>query len=110
MTLDDYQNQVDEWAKQFNPPYWPALEQMARLCEETGEVAREINHLHGTKKKKTSEDTKDLSDELTDVIFTVCCIANSHGINLDEAWNKMMNEKHYGRDNNRFERKEDKKQ
>lgn len=105
MSLRDIQNEVEEWASQFNPPYWPALEQMARLAEETGEVAREINHLHGTKKKKSSEQTKELSDELADVIFTVCCIANNHGINLDETWGKMMREKHYGRDNSRFEKK-----
>ncbi len=106
MGLDDCQKDVDKWANQFNPPYWPALEQMARLSEETGEVAREINHLHGTKKKKSSEEIKELSDELVDVIFTVCCIANSHNINLDEAWEKMMDKKHYGRDANRFEKKE----
>jgi NTP pyrophosphatase (non-canonical NTP hydrolase) len=108
--LDDIQKQVDEWVKQFNPPYWPALEQLARLTEETGEVARELNHLHGTKKKKSSEETKELSDELVDVIFTVICLANSHKINLDEAWKKMVDEKMNKRDVNRFEKKEDKKE
>ncbi|MBS3079362.1 nucleotide pyrophosphohydrolase [Candidatus Pacearchaeota archaeon] len=106
MGLDEYQKDVDEWANQFDPAYWPALEQLARLTEETGEVAREINHLHGTKKKKSSEETKELSDELVDVIFTICCIANNHKINLDEAWAEMMNKKMYGRDKNRFEKKE----
>ena len=106
MSLDEIQKQVNEWAKQFDPAYWPALEQMARLSEETGEVAREINHLHGIKKKKGSEETKELADELTDVIFTICCIANNHGISLDEAWKKMSEEKMYKRDVNRFEKKE----
>jgi NTP pyrophosphatase (non-canonical NTP hydrolase) len=106
MSLDNIQKEVYEWAKQFDPAYWPALEQMARLTEETGEVAREINHLHGTKRKKSSEQTRELADELSDVLFTICCIANSHGINLTDAWDKMMQEKHYGRDNQRFERKE----
>ena len=109
MTLEDNQKDVDEWAKQFNPPYWPALEQMARLSEETGEVAREINHLHGTKKKKSSEETKELGDELIDILFTICCIANNHNINLEEHWQKMK-EKKMTRDNNRFEKKEDKKE
>jgi len=107
MSLKENQKQVDDWAKQFNPPYWPALEQLARLTEETGEVAREINHLHGTKKKKSQEQTKELGQELADVIFTCFCIANSHNLDLEEEWNKMMNEKHYGRDNQRFERKQE---
>ena len=70
-----------------------------------GKMAHWICDEYGTKKKKSSEETKELSDELSDVIFTVCCIANSHGINLDDAWKKMMDEKHYGRDNQRYERK-----
>lgn len=79
---------------------------LARLTEEIGEVARELNHIHGTKKKKPSEDTKGLGQELSDVLFTVCCIANSHGLNLQEEWERMMKEKQYGRDNQRYERME----
>ncbi len=60
MSIKDNQKEVDDWVQQFNLPYWPALEQLARLTEETGEVAREINHLHGTKKKKPEERTQEL--------------------------------------------------
>ncbi|MFA6022592.1 MAG: MazG nucleotide pyrophosphohydrolase domain-containing protein [Candidatus Pacearchaeota archaeon] len=102
MTLDDIQKDVDNWTGQFTPQYWPVFEQFARLAEETGEVGRELNHLYGTKKKKSDEDKKDLGQELVDVIFTIACIANSQKIDLQEAWNKMMNEKHYGRDNQRY--------
>jgi NTP pyrophosphatase (non-canonical NTP hydrolase) len=69
------------------------------------EVAREINHLHRTKKKKLSEQSKGLEQELVDVIFTCCCIANNHNIDLELEWNRMMSEKHYVRDNQRYERK-----
>ncbi len=106
MSLKEIQKEVHEWTGQFTPQYWPALEMMARLTEETGEVAREINHMYGTKKKKPTEDTKSLGDELTDVMFTICCIANSHGIELQQTWEDNMKEKHYGRDNQRYERKE----
>ncbi|MEN9625878.1 MAG: hypothetical protein RL557_206 [archaeon] len=105
MSLEDIQKDVDAWTSQFTPQYWPPLEMQARLTEEIGEVARELNHLHGTKKKKAGEDTKDLGQELSDVIFTLCCIANSHKINLQEAWKTLMSEKQYGRDNKRFEKK-----
>lgn len=106
MTLYNIQKDVDDWADQFNPPYWPIHEQLARLVEETGEVAREINHLYGIKKKKSSEEKKQLEEELIDVLFTICCIANSENINLQAAWDRSMSEKHYGRDNQRFQRKE----
>ena len=48
MSFEDIQKQVYEWTGQFDPQYRPALEMMARLSEETGEVAREMNHLYGT--------------------------------------------------------------
>ena len=107
MSLVDYQKQVDDWVQQFETPYWPSLEKMARLTEETGELAREINHLYGTKKKKASEGEGDLAGELIDVIFTIICIANDENINLENAWQKMVNEKMKKRDINRFERKGD---
>jgi NTP pyrophosphatase (non-canonical NTP hydrolase) len=105
MSLTNYQKQVDDWVQQFTPPYWPPLEMMARLSEETGEVAREINHLYGTKKKKDSEGKVELADELIDVFFTIMCIANEENINLEQAWQRMVNEKMNKRDKDRFERK-----
>lgn len=106
MSLDDIQKGVDIWTDQFTPQYWPALEMLGRLTEETGEVARELNHMYGTKKKKSSEITKGLGQELSDVLFTVCCIANSHKISLQDEWNIMIQEKQYGRDKERFEKNE----
>lgn len=106
MSLKDIQKDVDDWTAQFTPQYWEPLAMMTRLAEETGEVAREMNHLHGPKKKKASEETKELHQELVDVIFTIVCIANSKGINLQEEWDRAMREKMYGRDANRFEKRE----
>jgi len=105
MSLIDYQKQVDDWVQQFEPPYWPALEKMARLTEETGELARELNHRYGTKKKKDTEDKKEVADELIDILFTIICIANDEKINLEKAWQSMVEEKMKKRDINRFERK-----
>ena len=105
MSLQKIQHDVEVWTGQFTPQYWPPYEILARLTEELGEVGREVNHLYGTKKKKATEATKSLSYELVDVIFTVVCMANSHGINLSEAWDLMMKKKLYGRDQQRFEKK-----
>jgi len=104
MGLEDIQKQVDEWVQEHKIGYWQPHEILARLTEEVGELAREINHLYGPKKKKENENTKELSDELGDIMFTVCCLANSKEINLDESFQRAMN-KCYERDNNRYEKK-----
>ena len=104
MSLKDIQKQVDEWAQQFKIPYWNPHEILARLTEETGELAREINHIYGPKKKKSTEELKDMENEIADIIFTLCCLANSKNINLDEAFKRVM-EKFYGRDKDRYEKK-----
>jgi NTP pyrophosphatase (non-canonical NTP hydrolase) len=56
---------------------------LARMVEELGEVAREVNHLYGNKKKKKDEPDGDLGQELVDMLFTAACIANSYNISID---------------------------
>ncbi|MEK6953220.1 MAG: hypothetical protein AABX29_09485 [Nanoarchaeota archaeon] len=46
-----------------------------------------------------------MGGEIADLIFTLCCLANREGIDLQAEWDKMMEKKLYGRDNERFERK-----
>ncbi len=104
MSLDKIQEDTDKWVQQFKRPYFNIEWMLARLIEEIGEVAREINHLYGPK-KRSDEAYHNLGSELADILFTVSCMANREGINLQEVWNKMMKEKHYGRDNNRYEKK-----
>lgn len=77
---------------------------LARLTEEVGELAREINHRFGTKPKKPEEPEGDLALELADILFIIICYANSLGINLEEAFNKVM-EKYRRRDSERWTRK-----
>jgi NTP pyrophosphatase (non-canonical NTP hydrolase) len=55
MTLDYIQREVDDWIKSQGHGYWPQLDKLAHLTEEVGEVAREMSHLYGAKKKKSSE-------------------------------------------------------
>ena len=104
MSLKQNQAEVDKWAGQFKVPYWQPHEILARLIEEVGELAREINALYGPKKKKPTEETKELADEMADVLFTIICLANSKGIDLDEGFKHVM-DKCYGRDNDRYEKK-----
>lgn len=104
MSLKVVQKEVDEWVNQYKIGYFKPLEIMARLTEEMGELARELNHRFGPKKKKTTEKKEELGDEIADVIFTLACLANSLNINLDKSFKKMM-KKLQVRDKDRYQKK-----
>jgi NTP pyrophosphatase (non-canonical NTP hydrolase) len=104
MPLKEAQKQVDDWISQYKEGYWSPFEILARLIEEVGELGREINHAYGHKKKKSTEDKKEMADEIGDVIFTLICLANSQKIDLDEAFQRVI-DKCYSRDDKRFEKK-----
>lgn len=98
------QKQVNEWTAQFEPQYFQPLEVIARLAEEVGELAREVNHRYGAKPKKSTEKRAEIEDEIADIIFTLCCLANPLGIDLDASWKRMM-QKYAKRDGKRYKRK-----
>ena len=102
MPLNKVQKEVHDWVSQYKISYWEPHEILARLTEETGELAREINHRFGPKKKKSTEETKEIADEMGDIIFTLCCLANKLDIKLQDGFNSAM-DKCYGRDKHRFE-------
>ena len=104
MTLAPLQKEVDEWISQFEEGYFPPLVMLARLTEETGELARAINHRFGRKKPKAGEGDEDIAEELADVAFVLLCFANSLGIDLDTAFAAAM-EKYRRRDAGRWTRK-----
>ncbi len=103
MPLKDIQKRVEDWVNQYKIGYFKPLEILARLTEETGELARELNHIYGPKKKKSTEDTEGLESEIGDILFTITCLANSQNINLDKAFDKIMN-KYDSRDKDRWEK------
>ena len=90
MPLRDYQTRVDRWISQFEEGYFHPLTNMARLTEEVGELAREVNHRFGQKTKKESEGEGDLAMEMADIVFVLICMANREGLDLDEAFERMM--------------------
>jgi NTP pyrophosphatase (non-canonical NTP hydrolase) len=45
--MREEQKKIDAWFKANNFDYWKPLEIIARLAEETGELAREVNHRFG---------------------------------------------------------------
>lgn len=104
MSLTEAQNRVDRWISQFEEGYFDPLTNMARLAEETGELAREVNHRFGRKTKKADEPEGDMAMEMADILFVIICMANREGIDLDEAFDRMMR-KVETRDEKRWTRK-----
>lgn len=104
LTLREAQERVDAWISQFEEGYWPPLSNLARLIEEVGELAREMNHRFGHKPKKPEEPDQDLAIELADILFVLLVIANEQGIDLDHALGEVL-EKYRLRDSQRWTRK-----
>lgn len=87
-SLYSMQQEVDEYIQQFKVGYFSPLAQMARLTEEVGELAREVNHTYGEKKQKASEPVNSVAEELGDVLFVTMIMANSLNIDLTEVLKK----------------------
>ena len=100
LTINDAQQKVDEWIRTTGVRYFSELTNMAILTEEVGEVARLMSRLYGDQSFKDNEKSKELSDELADVLWVLICIANQTGVNLEEALEKNF-EKKTARDSNR---------
>ena len=90
MEIKTLQNQVDEWIKTIGVRYFNELTNMAILTEETGEVARIIARRYGEQSEKESDKSKDLGEELADVLFVTLCLANQTGVDLQAAFDKKM--------------------
>jgi len=105
MSLKDKQKQVDDWVKQFEKPYFSPLSILAQLSEEVGELARTLNNNYGDRVKKSQEPNSEIKEEICDILFALICLANSHNIDLDEAWDSKIGER-CKRDNERYEKKE----
>ena len=100
-TLAELQQRVDDWIRQFEEGYWPPLSMLARLTEEVGELARELNHSFGHKPKKPEEPAGDIALEVADIIFVLVCLCNSLRIDLGDAFERVM-QKYDARDLQRW--------
>lgn len=90
MEIIKLQQEVDTWIKDVGVRYFNELTNMAILSEEVGEVARIISRRYGEQSEKESDKTKDLGEELADVLFVTLCLANQTGTNLQEAFDRKM--------------------
>lgn len=90
MDIKNAQEAVDAWIKAHGVRYFNELTNMAQLTEEVGEVARIIARRYGEQSEKETDKSKDLGEELADVLFVVLCLANQTGINLQKAFDKKL--------------------
>lgn len=93
MTIEQAQQQVDEWIKTVGVRYFNELTNLGILMEETGELARLMVRKYGEQSFKESDKGKKLADEMADVLWVLICLANQTGVNLTEALQKNFEKK-----------------
>lgn len=90
-TLHDVQQAIEQLIiGEWQSHYWSPLSSLARLTEEVGELAREINHSYGEKPKKANEGHGTIEAEMGDILFILASLANSLDIDLDSAFEDVM--------------------
>ncbi len=93
LTVKGYQGLVDKWINTLGVRYFSELTNLGILMEEVGEVSRLMTRTYGDQSFKPGEKSSDLADELADVLFVVCCIANQTGVDLTQAIEKNFEKK-----------------
>jgi len=105
MTIQQAQQQVDQWIKTVGVRYFSELTNMAILTEEVGELARIMARQFGDQSFKESDKEKNLADEIADVLWVLICLANQTGVDLTDALQKNF-EKKNSRDAERHKQNE----
>jgi NTP pyrophosphatase (non-canonical NTP hydrolase) len=105
MTIQESQQQVDQWIKTHGVRYFNELTNMTILTEEVGELARIMARRYGEQSEKESDKNKDLGDEMADVLWVLICLANQTGVDLTDAFKKNL-EKKTNRDKDRHKSNE----
>lgn len=93
ITLNEAQQQVDQWIKTVGVRYFNELTNLGILMEEVGEMSRLMVRTYGEQSFKESDKGKQLSDEMADVLWVLICLANQTGVNLTEALQKNFEKK-----------------
>lgn len=92
MTIQEAQQRVDEWIRQYGVRYFSELTNMACLTEEVGELARVMARTYGDQSFKAGE-KPNLGEEMADVLWVLICLANQTGIDLTAELEKSFEKK-----------------
>ncbi len=93
MTIQQAQQDVDDWIKTTGVRYFSELTNMAILTEEVGELARIMARKYGDQSFKESDKDGDMADEMADVLWVLMCLANQTGVDLTDALQKNFEKK-----------------
>lgn len=93
ITLQQAQDQIDQWVKTVGVRYFGELTNLGILMEEVGELSRLMVRTYGEQSFKESDKGKELGDEMADVLWVLICLANQTGVNLTEALLKNFEKK-----------------
>lgn len=93
MTINEAQQEVDKWIKTYGVRYFSELTNMTILTEEVGELARIMARTYGDQSFKKSDLSKNLADEMADVLWVLLCLANQTGVDLQDALLKNIEKK-----------------
>jgi NTP pyrophosphatase (non-canonical NTP hydrolase) len=93
LTLNAAQEQVDQWIKTIGVRYFSELTNMAILTEEVGELARIMARKYGDQSFRKGAEAGDLADEMADVFWVLCCLANQTGVNMESAFRRNLEKK-----------------
>src|SRR5438067_10415923 len=93
MTIQEAQQQVDQWIKTVGVRYFSELTNLGILMEEVGELSRIMVRIYGEQSFKESDKGKELSEEMADVLWVLICLANQTGVDRTDALNKNFEKK-----------------
>lgn len=93
MTIENAQQQIDQWIKTTGVRYFNELTNLGILMEEVGELSRIMVRKYGEQSFKESDKGKELSDEMADVLWVLICLANQTGVDLTDALQKNFEKK-----------------
>ena len=92
ITIAQAQQMVDQWIKTYGVRYFSELTNMTVLTEEVGELARVMARKYGDQSFKAGE-SDNLGEEMADILWVLCCLANQTGVDLTKELQKSLEKK-----------------
>lgn len=92
-TIQQAQEQVDQWIKTIGVKYFSELTNLGILMEEVGELSRIMVRKFGDQSFKNKEEELMLGDEMADILFVLICLANQTGVDLATALEQNIQKK-----------------
>ncbi len=93
ITIQEAQQQVDEWIRTVGVRYFNELTNLGILMEEVGELSRIMVRRYGEQSFKENDQQQDLADEMADVFWVLLCLANQTGVDLSAALKQNFDKK-----------------